>query len=452
MPSIILMDGSDCIENCSLNPDQNLENYYSFNYILDDNSLDPWSGNIIVALEGDSDSSSPFWCPGWTGVVGYDVLDSSYIKGFRFELSVDSQGDVGSLVSGIIALKDLSATSKYNTSLSDPDKNEINSPLCVKEAGLHFNTYDDLSSFRRVEFLGSKCCETCQADVDCIYAFSSQEDCWMTSYLHPDSVSLLDTEFKQSTSTAFWMDDLMKRGEICTLCTCQESNSNIDCRGKDLAILPKVFLPLWMPRILDLRNNPRLSIIGSGALSEISDNLQELRLPTNMRHISYQNIMDLKALQIVTFEGVDGKDISDEEMMNSRVLKNVISSSSGIFGDICCGLGSHFSLISPSDGLTFCKLEVDTVGIDSFKESFWEYVYADKLVSIRPSSSFMAEAAESPEKCAEYCAIREGCNYFSYDARWKESEHRCNLLKNNGTQYYRCCDVDDYADEEQTSP
>ena len=449
---IILMDGSDCIGNCSLNPGQNLENYYSFNYILDDDSLDPWSGGITVALEGNSDSSSPFWRPGWTGVVGNDVLDSSYIKGFRLELSVDSQGDVGSLVSGIIALKDLSAISEYNTPPSDSIDDETNSSICVKETGLQFNTNDDLSNFRRVEFLGSKCCETCQADVGCIYAFSSQEHCWMTSYLHPDSVSLLDTEYKQSTLTAFWMDDLIKRGDFCTLCTCQESNSTIDCRGKDLVILPKVFLPLWMPRILDLRNNPRLSIIGSGALSEISDHLQELRLPTNMRHISYKNIMDLKALQIVTYEGVDGEDISDEEMMNSRLLNNVISSSSGIFGNICCGLGSHFSLISPSDGLTFCKLEVDTPGIDSFKESFWEYADADTLVSIKPSSSFMAEAAESPEKCAEYCAIREGCNYFSYDARWKESEHKCNLLKNYGTRSYVCCDVDDYADEEQTSP
>ena len=213
---IILMDGSDCIGNCSLNPGQNLENYYSFNYILDDDSLDPWSGGITVALEGNSDSSSPFWRPGWTGVVGNDVLDSSYIKGFRFELSVDSQGDVGSLVSGIIALKDLSAISEYNTPLNNSIDDGTSSPICVKETELQFNTNDDLSSFRRVEFLGSKCCETYQADVGCIYAFSSQEHCWMTSYIHPDSVSLLDTEYKQSTLTAFWMDDLIKRGDFCT--------------------------------------------------------------------------------------------------------------------------------------------------------------------------------------------------------------------------------------------
>jgi len=448
---IILMDGSDCTRNCSLYPGQNLENYYSFNYILDDDSLDPWSGNIIVALEGDSKSSSPFWRTGWTGVVGDNVLDSSYIKGFRFELNVDSQGDVGSLVSGTIALKDLSAVSKYDPSLSNSDKNETDAPLCVKETGVLLNTEDSFSSFRKVEFLGSKCCETCQADVDCIYALSSREHCWMTSYLHPKSISLMNTVYKQSTLTAFWMDDFNKRGDFCTLCTCQESNSTIDCRGKDLAILPKVFLPLWMPRILDLRNNPRLSIIGSGALSGISDQLQELRLPTNMRHISHQSIMDLEELQIVTFEGIDSEDKSDEEMMNSYVLNNVISSSSGIFGDICCGLGFHLSLMSPSDGLTFCELEVDTPGIDSFKESFWEYAGADQLVSIKPSSSFMAEAAESPEKCAEYCANSEGCNYFSYDARWKESEHSCNLLRNNGTQSYECCNVDDYADEEQKS-
>jgi hypothetical protein len=65
----------------------------------------------------------------------------------------------------------------------------------------------------------------------------------------------------------------------------------------------------------------------------------------------------------------------------------------------------------------------------------------------------MAEAAESPQKCAEYCAIRDGCSFFSYDARWKESEHTCALLMNNGTMQTKiCCDPDDYADVEGTIP
>ena len=34
------------------------------------------SGTITVPLEGNSDSSSPFWRTGWTGVVGNDILNA----------------------------------------------------------------------------------------------------------------------------------------------------------------------------------------------------------------------------------------------------------------------------------------------------------------------------------------------------------------------------------------
>jgi len=446
---IILMDGSDCTGNCDIYPGQNLENYYSFNNVLNDDSLDPWSGRIVVALEGNSESSSPFWRPGWTGVVGNNVLDGSYIKGFRFELNMDAQGDVGSLVSGIVALKDLSASSNYSASLSDSNNNGSNAiPLCVGEAGLLFNTDDNLSRFRRIEFQGSKCCEICWDDINCTYAQSIGVHCYVTSYLHPDSITLSNTEFKQSKLTAYWMDDISKRGEFCSLCTCNESNRVIDCREQDLVILPKTFSQKWKPKILDLRYNARLHIIGSGALSAISDDLQELRLPIGMRYVSNQTIKDLKALKIVSFEGVSGED----KRGITNFLNNAISNSSGFFGDKCCGLGAHFDLVSPSDGLTFCNMEVDTPGIDSFMEPFVEYNNAERLISLRPTSSFMAEAADSPEKCAEYCSITARCKYFSYDARRMESENTCNLLRNNGKREYTCCREDHYADDEQTAP
>ena len=74
------------------------------------------------------------------------------------------------------------------------------------------------------------------------------------------------------------------------------------------------------------------------------------------------------------------------------------------------------------------------------------------FVLIACSSYFMSEAAESPEKCAEYCAIRDGCLYFSYDARRKEAEHTCYLQVNNGTSSEVCCHEDDYADDNATIP
>lgn len=442
---IILMDGSDCTENCDMYPGQNLENYYSFNNMLDNDSLDPWSGRINVTLEGDGESSSPFWRPGWTGVVGNNVLDGAYIKGFRFELNMDSQGDIGSLVSGIVALKDLRAWSKYNVSLSDPSND---GPVCVEEDGVLFNTDDNFTKFRVIEFLGSKCCDICLDDVECIYAQSTGEHCYVTSYLHQHSIQLSNTEVRQSKLAAYWMDDISKRGDFCSLCTCNESNRTIDCRGQDLVILPKTFSQKWNAMTLDLRDNARLHLIGSGALSAISNNLQEIRLPMGMRHVSNQTIKDLAKLKIVSFEGVSGEDKRDV----TNLLNNAISSSSDFFADKCCGLGAHFNLDSPSDGLTFCNMKVDTPGIDSLMELFVEYSKAERLISLRPDSSFMAEAADSPEKCAEYCSITEKCKYFSYDARRKQSQHTCNLLRNDGNRRYTCCKDDDYADDEQTTP
>ena len=64
----------------------------------------------------------------------------------------------------------------------------------------------------------------------------------------------------------------------------------------------------------------------------------------------------------------------------------------------------------------------------------------------------MSEAAESPAKCAEYCAIQDGCLYFSYDGRRKEAEHTCYLQVNNGTSSEVCCHEDDYADDNSTIP
>jgi len=65
----------------------------------------------------------------------------------------------------------------------------------------------------------------------------------------------------------------------------------------------------------------------------------------------------------------------------------------------------------------------------------------------------MREATESVEKCAEDCHVLEECKYFSFDARWKESEHTCILLENNGTHSVReCCNPDDYAVEGGPDP
>jgi hypothetical protein len=133
-------------------------------------------------------------------------------------------------------------------------------------------------------------------------------------------------------------------------------------------------------------------------------------------------------------------------------LVNVIASSSGFFGDICCSLGHHVALSSPADGLTFCDKKDDSPGVDAVYEPFTQIMDPYVIREIRPSSTFMAEAAKSPSYCAEYCSISDGCNFFSYDARRKNSENICVLMKNYTRSEKVCCNEDDFADTNRTMP
>jgi len=86
-------------------------------------------------------------------------------------------------------------------------------------------------------------------------------------------------------------------------------------------------------------------------------------------------------------------------------------------------------------------------------EDFIQFIEPSWYEIIFPSSPFMSEAAESVEKCAEYCTISSQCRYFSYDARLPNAEHGCHLLYDNGSGKERvCCDPDHYADVDQTIP
>jgi hypothetical protein len=401
-----------------------------FSTILDANSTETKMGKLQLPVDNNNDeqsSSSPI------------VL----LKGFRLEIGVDAQGLVGSSVSGLVSLGNLAAVPFPKDEAPTTDSGAA----CSIEPGLLLDETSNV--FRRVEFLGSKCCEACDSDPSCLYALSSQEHCFMASFLAPDSVGLLTTEFLLTKYSAFVTTDTSKRGAFCEVCECFEASRTIDCRGKDLAIVPKTFIESWTPQVLDLTNNTRLVLVDSTALEAISMTLRELRLPHGLRHVSLDAVQNLAALAIVHFD-----DNADESSENRISLNNVITKPSDFFVDVCCGRGHHIHLVSPFvEGLTFCDMKVDVPGADAVYEPFLQYFEADEIAKLRPSSSFLSEAAESPEKCAEVCAISEGCLFFSYDARRKESEHSCSLLADNGTRSdLICCDPDDYADDNQTIP
>jgi len=228
-----------------------------------------------------------------------------------------------------------------------------------------------------------------------------------------------------------------------------ESSLSIDCRNKDLKIVPIAFNLEWAPRYLDLRDNDQLVFIDDVAFANFGSGLEKIFLPQSLVHLSPGAVTELPVLRELVF---------DEQALTSGAtgapkLNNVISSPLDAFDHVCCNRGLHLELNSPKEGLNFCDLHMKQPGDDSTYEPFMMYLNAapGRIMEIRPRSPFMGEAAESVQKCAEFCSILDDCKYFSYDARWKESEHRCILLNHNGTHLVReCCQPDHYGNEEGT--
>ena len=449
---LILFDSSDCLDGmgCLQTNSITMEAYYSFHHVLD-HEAGSGINTIHIDLEGNADSSSPFWRTGWDGQVGNDALDKSTLKGWAFEINVDSQGGLGSSVSGSLMVGNLTANF---------GEKPVFKELVSESAPIRFIAEPDLllemsssPKSKKVEFVSREVCpEKCLEDTECLYAQSWGRDCYLYSRLGSDEVLLKNTGVQQNDMQAFWMDIIEKRGDFCDLCDCNESLKSIDCSDRELAIVPKSFTKDWSPLSLDLRGNPNIVILGNGTLSSIAESLEELWLPQSLRYLSTENIRDLPMLTKVYFEDIV-EDGSPNDNEYSNHTNNVIWDSSGSFLDVCCGLGESIELPGSDESLTFCNMQVHKPGIDTIYEPFVEYIRASQLMELRQSSTFMAEAAESVEYCAEYCSNTMGCNYFSYDARHKEAEHHCYLRTDNGTYADSvCCSPDDYGDRNGTIP
>lgn len=425
----VLQDSSHCLPDCPYDY-HNQERYYSFHSILDQER----DGTITIPLIASSSPETPFWLTGWSGTVGNGVLDVDQLKGYTLEIVLDSGLSLDEYVQGAIAFHNMTAVIATGPETDDS--------MCVIEPDLFIR--EDDPTWTRIEFLGSECCSLCNEDPDCIYAFSTGRDCFLASHVNEWAVGLANTAFRQQTNV-FWMDDAKKRGDFCEKCDCDPEEQRIDCRNKNLTVVPKVFNETgWVPRSLDLRENPMLIILGSGALGSISETLEELWLPANMRHVGLAALTELPGLKSIQFErkGGDGE----------TILNNAITSPSDSFADVCCGIGEHIDLTSPSSGLAFCDMHLDSPGADVTYFDFIQYKFPDTIDVLFPSSPFMAEAAESVEKCAEYCSISSECRYFQFDARLPNSEKSCHLLSYGGETEKVCCTKDHYADENKTIP
>jgi PAN domain len=255
---------------------------------------------------------------------------------------------------------------------------------------------------------------------------------------------------RHSIDEVFWIDSAEKRGDFCDLCLCDAEDASIDCRGRDLVIVPKTFTEDFVPKRLDLRENPRLNLIGVGSLESIEGGLVEIIFPAQLKHIGFGFFESLPFINKVRFE-----DASKTTNSDSGSGTNFITTSDESFSNICCSLGERVGFDSSSEYVDFCDLEINRPGIDSVYFPFTKYPddALPPIALLLPSSEFMSEAAESAEKCAEYCSITSGCRHFMYDARYPNAEHECHLLASiPGPAMEQCCDRDDYADLNRTLP
>ena len=443
----LIMDTSDCLDDCGhLSP--NLENYYSFHFILDGADK---QGSLEIELRGDEVSDSPLWRTGWFGIIGNNVFDKTHVKGFKFEISLDSQGEMGSLVSGAFQLSELRA-------LKDYDPNKIDTSKCIVEPNL-FIHQDNNTSFKRIEFLNfEECCDLCNLDEACNYAFSDGIHCYKTDVVKPESIVIgsknnnVGSYLHSNTEVVTFI----KKSEdnICNFCECRASDLTVDCRGRDLIRIPTVFnpsevrgppgWPAWMPVVLDLRGNENLLVIGSDVLNEMLS-IEDLRLPSTIVHIAPSTLKGLQFLKLISFgDSARGLDADVK-------ISNAVVDPSSSYSNICCGQGWSVELSpsSPVPSLTFCDFQPDLPGRDAVYEDFIQYYGASVVDALTPSSDFMFEAAENRYKCAEYCNIRSDCHYFSYDARITNTEHLCLLLADSGTPVEICCKAEHYEDEEE---
>lgn len=443
---IVLSDASHCEAECSWNLFQH-ERWYSFHYVLDDDITNDGWGEIHMPLVGSLDPNTPLWLTKWAGITGNEQFDKDHLKGFTLEFNIDSQGEMFSTVSGALDMMDLSALVVTYNETSAEEASSTEASTCIVEPGVDLFTHISDHMFERKEFAGSICCSLCQEDENCLYAKSTGRDCFLASYLVADQVGLINTEAFLEDITIFWMNEEARRGNYCDLCNCREVDRTIDCRDSGLLVVPAT-LPYdlsWTPRVLDLRNNSNLVILGNRSMGALEETLEEVWLPKEMRHISPDSLKTLPKLTTIRYEG---------EEADKRVdFSNAILDPSDGFADICCAPGNHVELAVPATGISFCEMVVDQPGIDAKFMEFTTFQDATLVRKITPSSKFMFEAAESVYKCAEYCSIVSDCQYFGYDQRLPNAEHICLLQLDQGSGPLEvCCSRDHYADEEQTIP
>jgi hypothetical protein len=253
-----------------------------------------------------------------------------------------------------------------------------------------------------VEWGYQSCCELCARDPRCLYfavdttfvpLALEYPSCYLFDHVELERPPWLDVTPPAGEAfvvEAFWVKDAAKQGTLCERCACGIDGA-ADCRGRDLATVPAPSKGFNASSI-DLSDNPRLVSIGKGALCKSHPHVVRLALSDGV-YLDPDALRDLPdELEVDVVNGVPPK------------AGNFIVDAGDAFDSVCCSRGATIA------GLTFCEKGSDEPWADAtferLEEDAWQARYGDlpPFEVLVAGSFFLAEAAESAEKCAAICA------------------------------------------------
>ena len=328
---------------------------------------------------------------------GNGVLDRDKLDGYTSLGFIADPDRPGAVTRGEIEFDDLACVEpdEWVDPCAAPDVFESESMPGVR--------YATASAFASHTQKTDVCDELCAAEPACrFYAIETTINPWDGSFprcflfdalAHDDIIPAAEAV----DVLAFWATSVAKRGALCEVCACADDGI-ADCRGRDLQTVP-AGAGADVTKI-DLSDNPRLTLVGPGAFDGL-DGLEALVLPSAVKYLAPDALESLPALRDVSLATGDG------------VTRNFVdSSSTARFHDVCCRREA-----SSRAGVYFCDVSPDEPGVVDaiYEETNADNIYVGLFDHMRtldwimPDSPFLAEAAESKEKCVAYCDMKAEC-------------------------------------------
>ena len=327
---------------------------------------------------------------------GNGVLDRDKLTGYNFAFTADPDR-VEEVARGAIEFDDLACVEpdEWVDPCAAPDVFESESVPGVR--------YATASAFASHTLKTDVCDELCAAEPACrFYAIETTYDSWEVAFprcylfdalTHEDIIPAAE----MVDVLAFWVTSAAKRGALCAVCTC--ADGTVDCRDRDLQTVPAAAGADATK--IDLSDNPRLTLVGPGAFDGL-DGLEALVLPSGVKHLAPEALESLPAL----------RDVSLAATGDGFTRNFVDASSTARFDDVCCRREA-----SPRAGVYFCDVSPDEPGVVDaiYEETNADNIYVGMFDHMRtldyivPDSQFLAEAAESKEKCVAYCDMKAEC-------------------------------------------